>query len=403
MAEEIWFTVEQETPVVAQDGKTVLGRLKPGTRYRASGRDEHWLKVLRPDGNSGFVAARAVTIIEVAPESSTPSPPPAASAPPPSSSTSPPAAAPARPSASAARSPTTPPRMSPGPPPPEARPSPASPTPTEPTPPSAPPPAQPAAAPPPSGPSPARIPAPPSPNSRPWLIPTVIAAVVVVGAIAAVTLLGGGDDTQVAPTTLASSTIAPTTQPPATTSTAQSTTSTTQATATTTGGQSDPAVPASLSFAGLTTTDFAAQYPAHAAAHGVSDDCAELVEMAPVTMDDERLQPGESFVFVQARAGCESSLWAIEDAGGQLRELSLQLPNPTRASVDDMIFRAIALIMTVGSPDVDAGMATGYLDEIGWLFSSNITAHEGIGTFGAVRMGTFTDGDSLIFFMLPAD
>ncbi len=97
-----------------------------------------------------------------------------------------------------------------------------------------------------------------------------------------------------------------------------------------------------------------------------------------------------------------SSLWAIEDAGGQLRELSLQLSNPTRASVDDMIFRAMALIMTVGSPDVDAGMATGYLDEIGWLFSSNITAHEGEGTFGAVRIGTRTDGDELIFYVSPA-
>jgi len=60
---EFWFEVQTPTEVVAGDGSTLIGMLKPGRRYRAVNRDDHWVTVPGPDKTFGFVPITGITVL----------------------------------------------------------------------------------------------------------------------------------------------------------------------------------------------------------------------------------------------------------------------------------------------------------------------------------------------------
>ena len=61
---EFWFEVETQTTVVADDGKTPIGSLSPGRRYRALGRDDHWVAVNGPGDSTGYAPWSAITVVD---------------------------------------------------------------------------------------------------------------------------------------------------------------------------------------------------------------------------------------------------------------------------------------------------------------------------------------------------
>lgn len=72
---EFWFEVSEETDVVGQDGKQVIGKVRPGQRYKAVAMNDHWATVPGPNDTWGYVPEGVVQRVD-----DTPLPPPAPTA-----------------------------------------------------------------------------------------------------------------------------------------------------------------------------------------------------------------------------------------------------------------------------------------------------------------------------------
>lgn len=57
---EFWFTVDGEIAVYGPDGRTVIGHVRPGRRFRALAESDGWVTVKGPGGSAGFVDSGAV-------------------------------------------------------------------------------------------------------------------------------------------------------------------------------------------------------------------------------------------------------------------------------------------------------------------------------------------------------
>jgi hypothetical protein len=85
-----------------------------------------------------------------------------------------------------------------------------------------------------------------------------------------------------------------------------------------------------------------------------------------------------------------------------LRELTVQVGEPSDQSVAQMMDVALALVGTVGYPDSGGSFAESALDEFGWMSASDRTAHQGDAVVGAIQLGTFLHDDGFTFYMVPA-
>jgi len=227
---------------------------------------------------------------------------------------------------------------------------------------------------------PGRPTAPPKRASRSWLVPAAIGAAAIAGVIGGLTFLGGGDGDGATPAT-----------GPGVTTTAPRQTTTAL----------DGA--AFFTLEGLTVAQVASRYPAAAAAVGLSGGCADLEQLAPVDVETDRLEPGETFVWGSFAAPfCEAELWGIADPQGALRELTVQVSEPTAGAVRLMTDMARALIATVGFPQADDDFAADALESFGWLSAADPASHEGNAVVGAVRLGTFLHDGGFTFYLTPA-
>lgn len=68
MPDEFWFTVNNAVDVVGADGSTIIGRLDPGTPYRAMDANDHWLAIPGPNNTRGFVSIQNLDYVEVTPQ-----------------------------------------------------------------------------------------------------------------------------------------------------------------------------------------------------------------------------------------------------------------------------------------------------------------------------------------------
>ncbi|MDH3538461.1 MAG: toll/interleukin-1 receptor domain-containing protein [Acidimicrobiia bacterium] len=215
---------------------------------------------------------------------------------------------------------------------------------------------------------------------RPW--PAIIGAAVlgVAGVVGAIFLFGG-DGSSPAGVTATTRPLLPTTAPQQTTS----------------------AQAQFFAFDGLTTADVVDRWPAQAASVGLPDGCATLVDFGPVGVETDRLAAGEQFVWGRFAAPfCETELWGITEPGGSLRELTVQVGEPSDQSVGQMMDVARALVGVVGYPESGGAFARSALDELGWPSAPDPATHEEDAIVGAIQLGTFLHDDGFTFYMVPA-
>jgi hypothetical protein len=229
-------------------------------------------------------------------------------------------------------------------------------------------------------PAPVASASPPARPRRPWPAILLIAALGVAAVVGAMTLLGGDDSPSAGDT-------ATTRQSPATTVPQQTTAPQAQF----------------FTLNGLTAAEVVSRWPTQAASVGLPDGCTTLVEFGPVEVATDRLALGESFIW--GRFGepfCDTEIWGITEPGGSLRELTVQVREPSDQSVGQMMEVALALVGTVGYPESGGSFAESTLDEFGWMSSSDPSAHQDDAVVGTIQLGTFLHDDGFTFYMVPA-
>ncbi len=117
----------------------------------------------------------------------------------------------------------------------------------------------------------------------------------------------------------------------------------------------------------------------------------------------QMLAAGESFVWGRFAAPfCDTELWGITEPGGSLRELTVQVGEPSDQSVGQMMDVALALVGTVGFPESGGAFARSALDEFGWLNAADPATHQEDAIVGAIQLGTFLHDAGFTFYMVPS-